>query len=167
VIEDKSAGYVTAAGAHMVSFEPPADWYARTTANGPNDSAGYFIRCRMSAFTSVTADPVASVAVLYPLSTGAVGVPITVPASGRAYIQGASFNAATVSATNADSRFCIINTTQSTSTEVTWTKATQSDVATCTHLEVAPDDKIVVAQIQEDGTTEFAAASINLMVGTG
>ena len=64
-------------------------------------------------------------------------------------------NALTASASNGDSQFILVNTTQGTFDAFTWTKADAMDNATIS-LTMAASDELALVQITEDGTTEFA-----------
>jgi hypothetical protein len=155
--EDASVGYSATAGTHMISFVPPSDWVANTAANGPNGQAGFFVKHEVTAFTDLTQQPLATQGWVYPLVTGGDGVRAP-KAAGT--VRG-NFQAETVSGTAEDSVFLVMNVTKGTCVPLTWTKAEQFDYASAA-LNVSIDDKIALAQITEDGTTEFADCSINL-----
>lgn len=153
-VEDKSDGYAATAGTHMVSFAPPSDWVANTAANGPDGEAGFFVRSRLSAFTSVTQQPLITQAFAFPVSTGAVGVPRNIGGQ----VTDVTCDAVTVSGANNDSVFLLINADTGASEEFTWTQATKT-VASAMSIFNSPGASYVVAQIVEDGTTEFASVS--------
>lgn len=161
VTDDDTAGYSTTAGTLYLHFQPPATWTANTAGNGPNGQTGFFVRSRLSAITDVTQQPLGSQAWVLPLVTGAQGV--IMPAS--ATITKVEMNAGTASATNTDSVFLLINVTQGTFDDVTWTAGDVFDTDTVS-LTVAANDQVVLVQIKEDGTTEFATgASFYLTYG--
>lgn len=157
---DDSSGFTASAGALLIHFEPPSDWTANTTANGPDGNAGYFIVAEVTAFTSLTTAPVATSARVYPLKTGATGITVAVAGT----VGSIEAYAATISASNADSRFLLINTTTGAFDEFTWTAATATDNITGVDVDISVGDKVAIAQIQEDGTTEYADAAFNLVV---
>ncbi len=70
--------------------------------------------------------------------------------------------AQTAAASNADSKFLIINLTRGTWDDFTWTKADVMDSETMS-LAVTTGDKLVLAQVAEDGSTEFA--NCNWLIG--
>lgn len=154
IIEDKSAGFSATAGTHMVSFRPPSDWVANTAANGPDGTAGFFMRFAITALTSVTASPVASRAFLYPLKTGAVGV----KGDWSNGLRDVTCDAETVSGANNDSVFLLVNTTTGAVDDFTFTQATQSE-AVSVSVSARRGHRVAVVQIVEDGTTEFADVS--------
>lgn len=154
-VEDDSVGYSATAGTHIVHFVPPSDWAKNTVANGPNGQAGYFVAIELTAKTSVTQQPLGTQMWVFPLKTGASGVPV--PGGGSiADVRG---QAQTPSAENADSVFLLVNVTRGTFATLTWTQADAFESWTAT-LVVEKDDELVVVQITEDGTTEFADASL-------
>ena len=155
-VTDDSAGWATTAGVQVIGFEPPSDWAICTTANGPDGNAGYFIVMEVTALTDVTQQPLATIGYVFPLTTGAIGV--RMPRTGT--IVRVDCSALTISAANADSRFLLINATQGSFYEFTWTGAVADQVTV--DLGVNADDEIVLVQVQEDGTTEFAGASFYL-----
>lgn len=157
VIEDDTAGWVTTAGALIVHFAPPSDWAANTAANGPNGEAGFFVAAELTALTSVTQQPLASIATVLPLGTGADGIDSPVTGS----VKEVAMNAGTASATNADSKFILVNANTKNAVPFTWTKADVTDKDTVS-LSVTRNDKLLIAQITEDGTTEFADANFTL-----
>jgi len=160
-VVDDAVGWVTAAGTRVISFQPPSDWVANTAANGPNAQTGFFIRCRLSALTSYTAQPLGDRAYLYPVNGGATG-------DGPPMIEAGTFiawwgNAATISGTTADSVFLLVNLTKATWAVLTWTKATKTDSETIA-LAFDAGDELALVQVAEDGTTELA--NVNLYVQT-
>ena len=91
--------------------------------------------------------------------TGADGMPV--PFTG--VISTVDMNAGTKSATNADSKFLLINTTKGSSSPFTWSKGDQTDQATV-NLSVTRNDRLAINQVIEDGTTEFADATFSVLV---
>lgn len=159
-LDDDSTGWSATAGTHIIHFVPPSDWAANTAANGPNGEAGYFVVVEMTAMTDVTQQPLATQGWVYPLETGASGLSSPV----RGTIDLVSMMAQTASATNNDSVFLVLNITQGTFAEITWTKADAYVEATA-DLDVLIGDELALIQVKEDGTTEFANAQFNLRVG--
>lgn len=155
---DDTAGFSTTAGVLHLHFEPPATWTANTTANGPNAQAGYFIGFVVTAVTTYTAAPVGTQAWIYPMVTGAIGVPIET----TGVISEVTMSGITLSGTTADSKFVLINVTTGAFVPFTWTKATSADVEVVNNLPVTEGNEVVLIQIQEDATTEFANTAFYL-----
>ena len=154
--DDDTVGWSAAAGTYFIHFVPPSDWAANTTGNGPNAQAGFFVRMRLSALTSVTQQPLATQLWILPLTAGTgVVVPFS---TGINKIAG---NALTASAANADSVFLLINKTTGNFVAFTWTKAV-GHVAATVSLSVSSNNELVLAQVTEDGTTEFANGNVFL-----
>jgi hypothetical protein len=156
-VEDDTAGWSTTAGTEFVHFVPPSDWAICTAADGPNETAGYFVVCEMTAITSVTAQPVGSRFYVYPLITGATGLALPDACT----FTKCTSNALTKSATNADSVFLLINARSGATATFTWTKDVASVAATVS-LSAIAGDHLLVTQITEDGTTEFANGALHL-----
>lgn len=156
-VEDDSTGYSESAGTYIIHFVPPGDWTANTTSNGPDSQAGYFVSVELTAMTDVTQQPLATQLWVLPYVTGASGYPA--PTNGT--ISEVNGSALTPSANNNDSTFLLINVTKGTFAELEWTAADQFETWT-TSLFVDVADELVVVQITEDGTTEFADASLFL-----
>lgn len=154
---DASTGLTASTAAHILRFVPPDDWAKNTAANGPDGNGGYFIKGEYTAITTVTADPIGSILTVFPITTGATGVRVS---STSTYTK-ADMYAFTASAANADSEFVLINATRGRTEPLTWTKAVAHDQVNidfrCNRL-----DQILLVQIKEDATTEFAAASLVL-----
>jgi len=153
VVADYSVGWSATAGTHLILFQPPADWVACLAENGPNSQTGFFVSMELTALTSMTAQPLATRGWVSPITTGATG--LSCPASGT--ITKVSMNAQTKSASNADSQFVLLNVTKGTSVGFTWTKAIALVEETIS-LAVTKDDELILLQVKEDGTTEFANA---------
>lgn len=156
-VEDDSAGFTTGTSTYLVHFVPPTDWTLNTAANGPNSNAGYFIRGRLSALTTYTTAPVGTQGWIYPLMTGADGMPY--PSAGQGIsVKMVAMNAGTASASNADSIFLLVNVSTGAYASFTWTQADPVDNAAIA-LAFSANQKLALVQITEDGTTEFADAS--------
>lgn len=162
VRSDDSAGFSTGTSTYAFHFEPPSDWAQNTALNGPNANTGYFIRFRISAFTSITTAPVGTRAYIEPVSTSAL-TGFKAPA-GMSTVEFTRFvfQAQTVSASNADSIFNLYNKTSGLRRRLTWTAATPTLVIDGSFT-VAAGDEIALIQITEDGTTEYANASLTLL----
>lgn len=158
--EDDTAAYVTTAGTLYVHFVPPSDWVACTAANGPNGEAGFFIEMRLVSFTAITQQPLATQGWVYPLETGASGVPIEFAGDSVTV----SMQAQTVSGSTADSIFLVVNKTKESCVAVTWTKADAFVTATVS-IDFSVGDELVLVQVTEDGSTEFADATFAISVG--
>lgn len=162
-LTDLSTTFTAGTSTYLFTFAPPTDWVANTTANGPNAQGGYyFIRARISAFTSQSAQGLATQLQVAPNVTGAQGL--------RWWHKGdltrVDFFADTVSGSNADSVIAIINATTGDSVNATMTKAvavTQTDLGLSGALPVRRGDEMLIVQVTEDGTTEFADATINVL----
>ena len=122
VSEDDTAGWTTTAGTLYVHFQPPSDWVPTTAANGPNGLVGYAVKMDLTAYTSMSTQPLATQGWVLPIKTGASGLDAPVNA-GTVKID---LNAGTKSGTNADSKFLLINATKGTFVAFTWTKAVAS-----------------------------------------
>ena len=156
-VEDDSVAYSATAGTHYIHFTPPTDWIPNTAANGPNGNAGYFVAMELTDLTSVTQQPLGTRGWVLPIKTGATGL--------RAGVAGThlsvSMMAGTISGTTANSTFLVVNATQGTCAEIVWTKADALVVATAT-LAFQRSDQILLVQITEDGSTEFADATFSI-----
>lgn len=145
---------VAGTGFKLVTFEPPADWAADVL---PDTITGtrYHVRCRISAFTSSTTEPlIGQVKFLH-----AVGSGYKIPVAGQ--VDALVFNFNTVSGSTADSVFLLVNLTQGTWQSYTKTKATAYQRVAGV-LAVAADDELALVQIGEDGSTEFADGSVHI-----
>jgi len=158
-IDDDSVGWSATAGTHYIHFVPPSDWVVTTAANGPNGEVGFVVVMELTALTDVTAQPLITQGWVLPIKTGTDGKPM--PIGGT--ITTISMNATTNSATNGDSTFIVVNSTKGTSDSFVWSKGDPTDSATVS-LPGAANDKITLVQITEDGTTEFANASIGFKI---
>lgn len=153
--EDDTAAYVTAAGTLYIHFVPPTDWVSTTTTNGPDNNAAYFIFLEFTSATAVTQQPLGTQLWVYPLKTNASGAVISSERPNPSITM--SMMAHTASGANNDSVFLLVNATDGTYDDFTWTKADVMDSDTGT-LAIDTDDELMLIQITEDGTTEFADA---------
>lgn len=148
-LDESSALIVDATGAKKMRFVPPADW-APTTLTGITGSL-YYIRARISAFTSVTTVPLGTRVYAIDLTHG-TGLKWSVPGA----LDRVQWNASTVSGSTADSKVLAINLTKGTCGMFTLTKATATGQDTSPNLGISQHDQIAFLQIAEDGSTEFA-----------
>jgi len=149
-LKDNSSGFTAGASTYMMSFDPPADW-ATTTING---QAGYAIRWRVSAVTVYTTQPLATQGWIYRLTAGE-GLRLRY----GGVIDRVQMTAQTASGVAGDSVFLLLNRTKGTAASFTWTGGDTRDEVDDLGLEVEADDEIVLVQVAEDGTTEFASAT--------
>lgn len=159
-VNDDSVAFSAGTSTYLVHFKPPADWVANTAENGPNGQAGFTISLVITAFTSMAAKPVLTRAWVLPISGS--------PVEGVTGLSGTITNiegfAKTVSGTNNDSKFLIINKTTGLFAEFTWTKGV-ARVSQAISLAVAAADQVVIRQWQEDGTDEFTDGFFTLTYG--
>jgi len=158
-IDDDSIGWSATAGTHYIHFVPPTDWVTTTAANGPNGQVGFFVVMELTVLTDVTQQPLLTQGWVLPLKTGTDGMPVPVGGS----VTKINMNATTKSATNNDSTFLLVDVTKGTSEKFVWDKGDPTDQVTVA-LSVNVNDKLAVVQITEDGTTEFANATIAAMI---
>jgi len=149
---DNTTALSATAGTKWISWVPPSDW-AKAKVNG---TSAYWIRFRLSV-EGVTTQPLATQGWVQNFTAGDG---IAVNRSGTVY--NVQMTAQTASAANADSKFLLINLTKGTFVSFTWTKTDTMDSETVS-LAVTAGDKLVLAQVQEDGSTEFA--NCNFVVG--
>ena len=119
----------------------------------------FYVRALYAAGT-VTQAPLLTTAKALSL-VGGVGHPLT---PGRA--TKVIFSARTASAANADSKFLLVNTADGSFRTATWTKATAAKSVTfTTPWEIGgTSPSLVVAQLTEDGTTEYANGFATLVM---
>jgi len=149
---DNTTALSATAGTKWISWVPPSDW-AKAKVNG---TSAYWIRFRLSV-EGVATQPLATQGWVQNFTAGDG---IAVNRSGTVY--NVQMTAQTASAANADSKFLLINLTKGTFVSFTWTKTDTMDSETVS-LAVTAGDKLVLAQVQEDGSTEFA--NCNFVVG--
>lgn len=140
-------------GSLINTFQPPSDWGSVAV----NSVTGYWIRMRVTAYTSSTTDPQADTVVL---GMTTIGTGLNMPSAGT--ISSVGFSASTVSGTNANSTFLLMNLTQGTHSLATFDKTTIIDNDDITDLAIVAGDDLAVLQLQEDGTTEHA--DVNLLL---
>lgn len=149
---DNTTALSATAGTKWISWVPPSDW-AKAKVNG---TSAYWIRFRLSV-EGVATQPLATQGWVQNFTAGDG---LAVNRTGTIY--GVQLTAQTASAANADSKFLLINLTKGTFVSFTWTKTDTMDSETVS-LAVTAGDKLVLAQVQEDGSTEFA--NCNFVVG--
>ena len=148
---DNSATWSTGASTYITSWVPPADWVAKIV----NSQSAYWVRVRLSV-EGVTTQPILSQGWVKDFTHGD-GIAI----NGDVTFTRVQATAQTASGANADSKFLIINLTDGTYDDVTWTKTDVCDTDTVS-LAFDDDDKLVLVQVIEDATTEFANCNIIL-----
>jgi len=158
-----TAMQVAGTSTYLITFVPPTDWAAIIPSGETDDVvlkdvARYTIRCRISAFTSTTTEPVVTQVWTYHLSTMA-GIPAPVTGS----VASIMFNFNTASGSTGDSYFLLGNVTQGTYQSYTKTKATVFEIVAGV-LAVTEGDELVLMQVAEDGSTEFADGSGTLLI---
>jgi hypothetical protein len=158
-IDDDSAGWSTGTSSYYVHFIPPSDWVANTTANGPNSTAGFFVVAEITAITTVTTVGLITQGWVLPMKTGASGW--NDPGAATTTLLDVTANAQTASATNDDSEFLFINCTTGAFDTFTWTKA-DPNVSASLSLTMKLNEDLAIVQVIEDGTTEFADASLSV-----
>lgn len=151
-----SGAFKQTAGTYFVTFSPPSDW-ATTTVNSVS---GYWVRVRVSAFTSVSTAPALDQLWVYPLNAG-TGLRF---GSAGTLSRVDFLTSTTLSASNADSRFLIVNGTTGASYVFTATKAATVSTDTTIALACATTDQLAVMQLQQDGSTEFAGVNVRLLI---
>jgi hypothetical protein len=161
-LDDSTVSFSESAGTFVLSFEPPEDWAANTAEDGPNGEAGYFVLAEVATATGVPTEPLIEQCWVLPLDApDAVG--ITIPAGVESFIiTGVSMTAITASAGGTDSSFLLLNASSGLFSQFTWTAAAAVDSAVVS-LSVVAGDQLLVVQIQEQGTTEFADVSFIVM----
>lgn len=140
-------------GDYYNTFQPPSDWASTSV----NSTAGYYIRMRVSAFTSSGTDAAGDTITLGLTNSG---VGMNMPTSGK--ITETSWSAVTVSAGNNDSDFLLLNLTAGTHTIITYTKALKADSDDPTDLTITAGDDLLLMQLDQDGSTEYA--NVNLVL---
>jgi len=136
----------SATGVKCFAFVPPADW-RRVTVDG---TLAYWIRFRVTAYTSKTALPVLSRAYATDFTHG---TGLAWPETGT--LRKLQWTAGTKSGTTADTKLLVINLTKGTWDTLTLTKATAIGSGSV-NLAIAENDRVAVQQVQGDGSTEFA-----------
>lgn len=155
-LTDDSVALTAGTSTYVVSFDPPADWATQAIDGG---TALYHVQLRADGASDVynTTDPLITQAWVVPLNVGqGVVVPFT------CNVSAIDLHAGTASATNDDTVILIVNITQGTHESVTWTGGDVIDRVTGLDLDFTAGDEVAVVVIQEDGTTEFANATLYL-----
>jgi hypothetical protein len=161
-LDDSTVSFSEAAGTYVLSFKPPVDWEANTVENGPNGEAGYFVVAEVATATGVPTEPLIEQCWVLPLDAPAASG-ITIPAGVAPFtITGVSMTAVTASAGGTDSSFLLLNATSGFFAQFTWTAGAAVDSAEVS-VPVAAGDELLVVQIGEQGTTEFADVSFVIM----
>lgn len=151
-LDETTIMQVAGTGSKKLRFAPPTDWAPCVSGVTGDETLYYLLRCRISAFTSSTTEPLVSRIYLRDLTHG-VGIKWPVTATVK-YVR---WNAGTLSGATADSKFLLINLTQGTCGVFTITKAIAAgEYGTSLGLGVSEGDSVIVVQIQEDASTEFA-----------
>jgi hypothetical protein len=154
---DDSTSLTAGTSTYLVSFVPPADWATQAVDGG---TAMFHVRIRATADDVYnTTTPLLTQAWCKRLS---VGDGVTCPMTGS--ITAVDMSASTASATNDDTELLLVNVTQGTFEQVTWTGADVADRVTGLALAVTAGDKLALICVQEDGTTEFANGQLNCQV---
>jgi len=155
VLQDTSVGYTATAGVHFVNWLPPTDWASVTI----NSQAGYAIRCRLSAMTSVTQAPVGTqtwVRAIVP--TTALGHKVSADAT----LERVQFHAVSNAGSTADTKVLVLNITTGVAAVATWTKGTVVDAETGMSLAFAADDEVVLIVAAEDTASEPTGVNVRL-----
>lgn len=152
-----SGAFKVAASTKFITWRPPSAW-AKTTVN----SAGpyYWVRVRVSAFTSLTTAPALDQIWVLPLKGAGKGLPIAV--NGQV-TQIAHVTSTTLSGSSNDTKLLIINVTSGNSYLFTATKHVAASIDTAPTLFGSLYDQIVVQCVQGDGSTEFAGSNLRLI----
>jgi len=134
-------------------FEPPSDW-ATTSVNS---QTAYWIRARVSAFTSMSTTPVGGQGWIGALNAGSG---IVIPTART--LSAVSFAAQTAGteATN-DNKILFINKTAGTFTTATYTKLTKIVRSNVTDLSFAANDELVIQQVIDQNAS---AIDVNLIL---
>ena len=155
---DDSAGFTAGTDTYFITFTPPSDWAQVAVDPGGLNLTAYWVRARC-AVADYTTVPLGKQVWILELNAGEG---VRMPFAGT--ISAIQAHATTNSATNNDSVFLVINLTQGTFDTFVWTKGDPMDRDTTVSLAVAAGDEIAVMMVQEDGTTEYASASLILEV---
>lgn len=157
-LDETSALLLDGTGAKKMRFVPPAAWAAKASL-GTVTGSYYWIRARISEFTSIGTVPLGTRAYVRPLNSGT-----GLKWHGDGSIVTVNWQFLTKSGSTADSKFLLVNLTRGTCDDFTITKATASGQATGLNLGVAAGDQIALVQIAEDGSTEFANGWLELFM---
>jgi len=162
VVNDATADFSAAPGTYFVSFVPPSDWVANTAENGPNGQAGFFIVAEVATASGSITVPLLTQVWTLPL-TAAAADGIQFPSTQSLFtIVGVNMQAQTPSASGTDSHFILFNATTGNFVAFVWTANDAIDFATVS-LQVTASNKLLLIQVQEQGTTENQDALFILM----
>jgi hypothetical protein len=153
-VVDSSAGFTAGTSTYFVTWAVPSDW-ATTAVNSVTE---YWVRARVTGVYST--NPVGTQAWIHKVNAG---TGVAAPAHG--YLDTVTWTAVTISGTTADTVLSIVNLTKGTATTVTITKALKAGsatVAATNGLYVERGDALLVRQLTQDGTTEYA--NMNLIL---
>ncbi len=152
LFDNTSALKVAGTGWKLMCFPPPADWTAVALADTIIGDR-YMLVCEIATLSSSTTEPLIDQVKF----VHAVGDGIDVKITGT--VKKLIFNFNTASGTTADSIFLLINVTAGTWQSYTKTKATAYQEVSG-DLAVTAGDELVLCQVTEDGSTEFADGSV-------
>jgi len=157
---DTSVEFTAGTATYVTSFLPPSDWAATTVDGG---SSLFFVRFISSADDVYnTTQPVLSQMWVLPLATG--GGP-SIPFD--CTITDIDATALVASATNDDTEILLVNLTQGTFAQMTWTGGDLADSTGSLTLAFTAGDEFAVQILTEDGTTEFDGACLYLTASIG
>jgi hypothetical protein len=154
---DATSGLLVAAtGWKLMHFPPPSDWTAVALADTVTGER-YMVVCEIATLSSSTTEPlIDQVKFIH-----AVGDGIDAKIAGT--VNKLIFNFNTVSGSTANSAFLLLNVTQGTWQTYTKTKATAYEEVEA-DLAVTAGDELVLCQVTEDGSTEFADGSVHIEI---
>jgi len=160
---DEATGLRAMSQDGVMTFIPPTNWWSgiHTANTGATLAAGYAIRYR------ITATQLTQPAIAHAGGRGLIPVGITANTGHRYDMAGTlsklNIHAGTISAANADTKFCVHNITQNTwGAEQTWTKQNRHFYIADIAESITAGDEICVLVTQEDGTTEYAGVSFHM-----
>jgi len=152
-LEDSSTGLTAGTSNYFITWQIPDNWIKTTV----NSVSAYWVRIRVTAASFGTV-PLATQAWLYNVNAG---VGISVPFAG--YLEAVGWAAVTVSGTNADSVFNVINVTRGAVTSFTMTEGLKAGrVEVADKIYFNRGDDLVIQMVDEDGTTEYANVQLFL-----
>lgn len=157
---DDTVALTAAPGVKVVTFLPPANWATVAVDGG---TAMYFVRMRATAADVYnTTQPKITQLWVMPVNAGqGMVIPFD------CVIEAIDLFALTASATNNDTELLLVNATAGTFAQVTWTGGDAMDRVTGLTLAFTAGDQLLVAIINEDGTTEFASVTLTLQALVG
>ncbi len=159
-VEDTSVIWTAGTATYVTSFLPPSDWAATTVDGG---SSLFYIRFRGTAADIFnTTQGIVDQVWCLPLATGdGPQMPFDCVVTA---IEGTALVA---SATNDDTEILLINITQGTFTQFTWTGGDLADQTASLTLAFAAGDKYAIQILTEDGSTEFDGVALQLICLVG